>query len=86
VGSIPDEVNEYVSWPNPSSRSMDLGSTQQVTEMNTWNLPGGKGGPARKANNLTAPCVSRMWEPWRLTTLWASTAWYKDSFTFYYIN
>jgi hypothetical protein len=23
-----------------------------------------------------------MWEPWRLTTLWASTACYKDSFTF----
>jgi hypothetical protein len=25
-----------------------------------------------------------MWDPQRLTTLWASTACYKDSFTFYF--
>jgi hypothetical protein len=37
------------------------------------------------ADNLTAICEPifyTMWEPWRLTTLWASTACYKDSFTF----
>jgi hypothetical protein len=36
--------------------------------------------------NLTAICkptVSKMWEPRRLTTLWASTACYRDSFTFF---
>jgi hypothetical protein len=33
---------------------MALGSTQPVTEMSTRNLPGGKGRPARKADNLTA--------------------------------
>jgi hypothetical protein len=27
-----------------------------VTEMSTGNLPGGKGRPARKADNLTAIC------------------------------
>jgi hypothetical protein len=27
-----------------------------------------------------------MWEPRRLTILWASTAFYKDSFTFFYYN
>jgi hypothetical protein len=46
---------------------------------------GGKG-PARKADNLTAICepiVEKMWEPRRLTTLWASTACYRDSFTFF---
>jgi hypothetical protein len=31
---------------------MALGSTQPLTEMSTRNLPGGKGRPARKANNL----------------------------------
>jgi hypothetical protein len=35
---------------------MALGSTQPLTEMSTRNLPGGKGWPARKANNLTAIC------------------------------
>jgi hypothetical protein len=63
---------------------MALGSTQTVTEMSTKNLPGGKGWPARKADNLTAICepiVKKIWELRRLTTLWASTACYRDSFT-----
>jgi hypothetical protein len=49
------------------------------------NLPGGKGRPVRKADNLTAICepiVLKIWEPRRLTTLWASTECYTDSFTF----
>jgi hypothetical protein len=54
-GSIPDEV-EFFNWPNPSSHTMALGSTQPLTEMNTRNLPGGKGRPASKADNLTAIC------------------------------
>jgi hypothetical protein len=29
------------STPNPSSRTMALGSTQPLTEMSTRNLPGG---------------------------------------------
>jgi hypothetical protein len=49
---------------------MALGSTQPVTE------PGGKERPARKTDNLA---VIR--EPRRLTTLWAYTACYRDSFT-----
>jgi hypothetical protein len=65
---------------------MALESTQPLTEISTKNLPGGKGGrPARKADNLTAICEPinyKMWEPRRLTTLWASTACYKDSFIF----
>jgi hypothetical protein len=35
---------------------MALVSTQPLTEMNTRDLPGGKGCPARKAENLTAIC------------------------------
>jgi hypothetical protein len=27
-----------------------------------------------------------MWQPWRLTTLWDSTACYRDSFTFFYMH
>jgi hypothetical protein len=42
---------------------MVLGSTQPVSEMSTRNLPawgrmGGKGRPARRADNLTAICGS----------------------------
>jgi hypothetical protein len=67
---------------------MALGSTQPVTEMSTRNLPGGgKGRPVRKAD-LTAICepiVQKMWDPQRLTTLWASMASYRDSFTLSYV-
>jgi hypothetical protein len=37
---------------------MALGSTQPLTEISTRNLPGGKGRPARKADNLTVICES----------------------------
>jgi hypothetical protein len=55
AGSSPDEV-DFFSWPNPSSRTMALGSTQPLTEMSIRNLPGvgGKGRPSRKADYLTA--------------------------------
>jgi hypothetical protein len=56
---------------------MALRSTQPLTEMSTRNLLGVKGRPARKAHNLTVICESTvyiMWDPQRLTTLWASTA------------
>jgi hypothetical protein len=55
--SIPVEVIGFFNSPNPSSRNMALGSTHPLTEMSTRNLPGGKGRPARKADNLTAICV-----------------------------
>jgi hypothetical protein len=77
------------SWPNPSSCTVALGSTQPLTEMNTRNLPGGKGRPAHKANNLTAICepiVLKVWASRRLTTLWASTASYRGSFGFFYLS
>jgi hypothetical protein len=47
---------EFFDRPNPSSRTVTLGSTQSLTEMSTRNLPEAKGRPARKAVNLTAIC------------------------------
>jgi hypothetical protein len=55
VGSSPDEV-DFSNLPNPSSRTMNPGSTQPLTEMSTRNLPGDKGRPAREDDNLTAIC------------------------------
>jgi hypothetical protein len=53
AGSIPDVIG-FFDWPNPSSRTMALPSTQPLPEMSTRNIPRGKGLPARKAENLTA--------------------------------
>jgi hypothetical protein len=56
VGSIPDEIIGFFNLPNPSSRTVALGSTQPLTEISTRNLYGGKGRPARKAYNFIAIC------------------------------
>jgi hypothetical protein len=53
TGSNSDEVIGFYNWPDPSSRSMALGSTQPLTEMSTRNFLKGKGRQARKAD-LTA--------------------------------
>jgi hypothetical protein len=50
---VPDEVHFFV-LPNPTSRTMALGSTQSLTKITTWNLHGGKKPPARRADNLVA--------------------------------
>jgi hypothetical protein len=52
---------------------MALGSTQPLPELSTRDLPGGKGRPARKTDNLTdiyESIVQKIWEPRRLTTLY----------------
>jgi hypothetical protein len=49
----------FFNLPNPSSRTMALGSTQPLTEMSARNLPGGKGWPARRPDNLP-PSVSQL--------------------------
>jgi hypothetical protein len=63
---------------------MVLRSTQPLREMSTRNLPGGKGQPAFMADlsDICEPIIQKMWEPRRLTTLWASTVCYRDSFIF----
>jgi hypothetical protein len=60
AGSSPDEVDIF-NLPNPSSRFMALGSTQPLTEKSTRSLLGGKGRPARRADNLTAICDPIVW-------------------------
>jgi hypothetical protein len=52
---VPDEVDIF-NLPNPSSRTMALGSTQPLSEISTGNLPGGKKRPAHRADNLAALC------------------------------
>jgi hypothetical protein len=37
---VPDEVDFFFNLSNPSSRTMELGSTQALTEMSTKDLPG----------------------------------------------
>jgi hypothetical protein len=51
--SNPDVV-DFLNLPNPSSRTMGLGSTQPPTEMSNRNLLRIKGRLTRKADNLTA--------------------------------
>jgi hypothetical protein len=58
---VPDEIN-FFNLPNPSSRTMALGSTQSITEMSTRNFPGDKTRPARRADNLAAICEPNVWK------------------------
>ena len=44
AGSIPDGVTGIFHWPNPSDRTMVLGSNQPLTEMSTRNISWGKNG------------------------------------------
>jgi hypothetical protein len=56
----------FLNLPNPSSRTMALRSTLPLTEMRTRNIPGGKGRPEPKADNLYEPIVWEMWRPQHL--------------------
>jgi hypothetical protein len=68
---------KYFNWPNPSSRTMALGSTRPVTEMSTRNFPGWLNG----GRHLRSDCLDKMWDPRRLTTLLSFTVWDRDSLT-----
>jgi hypothetical protein len=57
---VPDEV-ELFNLPNPSSRTMALGSTQPLTEMSVRNLPGVKSGQ-RVGLTTLPPSVCRLSE------------------------
>jgi hypothetical protein len=77
AGSISDKVIGIFNWPDPSSCTMALVWTQPLA-----GGPGGKGRPARKADNLTTICeliVYKMWESRRLTIIWAFMPCYRDS-------
>jgi hypothetical protein len=55
-GYISDEVIGFFDWPNPSSCTPILWSTQPLREIITRTLPEGKGRPVNKADNFTAIC------------------------------
>jgi hypothetical protein len=70
-GSESQLGNCFFNWPNPSSRTMTVGSTRLITEMSNRNIPGGRGRPERKAQNLTVipkPIAYKMWKPLRPVT------------------
>jgi hypothetical protein len=76
----------FFNLRNLSSRITALRSTKPLKQNSTRIIPGGKAGPAHKADNPTATCVLivyKMWTPRRLTSIQASTAYYMDIFTFF---
>jgi hypothetical protein len=55
AGMLPVRVldeADFFNLPDPSTRTMALGSTQPLPDMSTRNLPGGKKEQARRADNL----------------------------------
>jgi hypothetical protein len=50
----------FFNLPNPSSRTMTLGSTKPLTEMSTRNLPGGVKDSWRIRLTTLLPSVSRL--------------------------
>jgi hypothetical protein len=70
--SIPDNVIGIFNWHNHSGRTMNLRSTQPLTEMSTRNISWGKGGRFVGLTTLPPSCAIVLkstslilLEPWR---------------------
>jgi hypothetical protein len=50
----------FFNWPNPSSQTMALGSTQPLTQMSTMKIPGGVKRGRRVRLTTLPPSVSRL--------------------------
>jgi hypothetical protein len=59
AGSIPDEVIGFFNWPNPSSRTKTLSSSQPLREMSTRIFFGVKG-VLRVRLTTSSPSVIRL--------------------------
>jgi hypothetical protein len=51
---------DFFNLPDPSSRTISLGSTQPLTEMSTRNLPGGVKSGRRVRPTTSPPSMSRL--------------------------
>ena len=61
TASIPDGVIGIFHWHNPSGRTMALGWTQHLTEMNTRNISWGQSWPVHRADNITIFMCQLSW-------------------------
>jgi hypothetical protein len=57
---VPKRSLDFFNWPNPSSCTMALGSTQPLTETSSRYLPGGIKGGQRVRLTTPQPSVSRL--------------------------
>jgi hypothetical protein len=73
VGSIPDDVIRIFHRHNPSGRTLALGLTQPLAEMNTRNISWGKGGRCVWLTTLPPSCTDsiEILEPQTPGALWA---------------
>jgi hypothetical protein len=81
AGSIPYGVIGIFRWPNPSSCTMALWSTQPLTEMSTLNVSRVVRKPMRRADDLTTFMCRLSWNVGASTT-WSCRGLCRDCFAF----
>jgi hypothetical protein len=83
TGSVSEKVIGFFSRLNPSSASMNLGWIQPLTEESNRRLTGRKRWPAspRRNSDFCESVFYKTWERQHPTSLWASAACCRDSFT-----
>jgi hypothetical protein len=82
LGLLESRWGGILDWPNPSSVTMALESTQPLTEMSTRNLLAEVWGSRRVRLTTSPPSASPLFRE-NVGASWAFTACYWDNFTFY---